>query len=451
VLAGDRARVVVLGAGPAGLAAGSALGDAAIVVERDTRPGGLVRTEHRDGYWFDRVLHLLYFADDDTERRIRGLLGDDLADCPPEAWVETGAGVARFPLQMHLGTLDTDTVVRCLRDLAACTFAGPRPPPRDFEEMLLATFGRTLCEEFFFPYNAKVWKRPLASLAPSGFQWNITPPDFVEVLRGALSGRGFRAYNSKGFYPRPPAGAPVRGMEVLSQRLAATVPDLRLEHRAVAIDLDERVVWVDAGGAPRALRYQDGVIATLPLPALIDACVQAPESLKAQCRRLARNRVSTVALSIRGPRPQGRGHWRYYADPAVCFTRLVYLHEFDPLTAPPGGWGLLAELTEPAETPRDADGDVIARVIADACATGGIPDGCEVVDAAVYVADPAYVVFDPSSQSLVAEALAFLSRRGVWPLGRYGRWEYSSMAQVLRDGFALAAQLGGEAAAEACA
>jgi hypothetical protein len=47
------------------------------------------------------------------------------------------------------------------------------------------------------------------------------------------------------------------------------------------------------------------------------------------------------------------------------------------------------------------------------------------------------VVFEIGVQDLAAEALAYLRTVDVEPLGRYGRWEYSSMAQVMRDGFAV--------------
>ena len=442
----DRATYVVIGGGPAGLAAGWELGEHAIVLEGDARPGGLVRTERRGDYWFDRVLHLLYFADTETETRIRALLGDDLAACPPEAWVETAAGTARFPIQAHLGGLATDIVAACLDELAARAFGPAGEPPRTFEDLLLASFGPTLCETFFFPYNRKVWKRPLASLAPSGFQWNITRPDFAEVVRGALGDRSHRAYNARGFYPRPAHGAPVRGMEVLSQRLAGRVRDLRLEHRVTAIDLDERCVHVETAAGPRSIRYERGVVATLPLPAAIAMCPQAPERLRRRCASLACNRVLTVAIAIAGPRPVGRGHWRYYADERVCFTRLVYLHELDPGTAPDTGWGLLAELTEPAEAPRASDDAVIRRTIADVYAVDALGQGTEIVDAHVIACEPAYVVFDLEARATIADARAFLETHDISTLGRYGRWEYSSMAQVMRDGFALARSLLGGSA-----
>ena len=60
--------VLVLGAGLTGMAAAALLDDRTVVLERDECPGGLVKTPCWNGYWFDQVLHLLYFWDDDTER-----------------------------------------------------------------------------------------------------------------------------------------------------------------------------------------------------------------------------------------------------------------------------------------------------------------------------------------------------------------------------------------------
>ena len=236
----NKAEVLILGSGLTGLAAAWVLGDRATVLERYSRPGGLVRTERFGDYWFDRVLHLLYFQDPDTERRVLALMGDTLAPCPPQAWCETAAGTTRFPFQMNLRGLEIDARAACVRDLAEATFRPPARPPANFEQHLLATFGRSMCELFLFPYNRKMWKRPLDTLAPSGFTWNITPPDLDRVLRGAFEAdTGFKAYNSAGWYPRPPAGAPLRGMEVVSAAVAGQARDLRLGCEVEEVDLGD--------------------------------------------------------------------------------------------------------------------------------------------------------------------------------------------------------------------
>jgi len=408
--------IIILGGGLCGLAAASVLGDQAVVLERDDRPGGLVRTDYFNGYWFDHVLHLLYITDESTRDRISALLGQDLATCPPAAWVECAAGITPYPLQMHLAGLDTDTVVDCLRDFAAAFYGCVSPVSGDFEQMLLQTFGKSLCEIFFFPYNRKVWKRPLSTLVASEFTWNIAKPDFGAIIRGAL-GRGheFRGYNANGWYPRPPRDAKWRGMEVLTRALAAHAADLRVNHRVTRIDLARREVKVKHGSEETVFRYRNACLGTLPLPRMVQMCVQAPQDLRDACVRLRHNRVLSPALSIRGPRPVGRGHWRYYVDESLIFTRLIYLHEFDPYCAPEDGWSLLAEITEPSETRFANSRELLARVKTDIERIGGLPEGCSVIDEHLLVADPAYVVFTPESIPVLESARRFLADgRGRW-------------------------------------
>lgn len=430
---------VVLGAGLCGLAAGHLLGDRALMLERSRVPGGLVRSECNNGYWFDHVLHLLYFADPKTEARITALLGDRLQRVKPEAWVETPAGTVRFPFQMHLGGLDREVVVRCLADLARETFAPAGPAPENFEQLLLRTFGQTMVDTFLLPYNRKMWRRPLAELAPSGFQWNITRPDFDKVLRGALNPDSeFRAYNAQGWYPRPAKDATLRGMAVLSAALAGEAHDLRLNHTVESIDLARRTVVAHGPQGLAEFGWKQGCLSTLPLPVAIGMCPQAPEELQAAAHSLTRNRVITVAFSVEGPRPEGRGFWRYYGDESLLFTRLIYLHEFDPDIAPPEGWVLMVEVTQRAEDPLETRDELLDRIRRDVQTAGALPADCSIVDAHVLVIDPAYVVFTPENAKIVHALRNFLARGGVTPLGRYGQWEYSSMAQVMRDGYAWA-------------
>lgn len=430
---------IVLGAGLAGMAAAMDLEDSAVVLEKELRAGGLTRTECFNGFWFDHVLHLIYFHDQRTEKRIRGIMGTTLAPCRAESWVETARGAVRFPFQMHLGGLDRESIVRCLNDLADVTFSPKVKKPENFEEMLLGTFGTEMCEIFLFPYNRKVWKRSLATLAPSGFQWTITPPDFKDVLRGALDcDRLYPAYNSNGWYPRVPAGAPLRGIELLSEALASRLPHLYLGHKVVELDPVMRVVYADHRGERRAFEFQDYCVSTLPLPQLMNMCKGVPSDLQQACSQLTHNRVLTIAFSIRGPRPKGRGHWRYYGDESIVFTRLVYMHEFDPRTAPADGWALMAEITEPAESPVQPESEIISRARADLEKVEALPLDCEVVDAHLLKIDPAYVVFTPENRQTVDRCVKFLTDLRIIPLGRYGRWEYSSAARVMRDGFACA-------------
>ncbi|MGR0482550.1 MAG: protoporphyrinogen/coproporphyrinogen oxidase [Candidatus Electronema sp. V4] len=430
--------VVILGAGLCGLAVGSVLGERALIFEREAQAGGLVRTICRNGYWFDQVLHLLHFQDKETEQRMRRLMGDILQPCPPVAWVECLQGTVHYPFQMHLGGFDRETVIRCVRDFAKVKFSPSTGNPVSYEDMLRRTFGESMCEVFFFPYNRKMWKRPLSELAPSGFDWNIARPDFDEVLAGAITSKSnteIEVYNSNGWYPRPPLNALTRGIGVVSSTLAQHVPGLRLQHHVETIDLNAHTVQVRCSNGSSNFKFRNACVSTLPLPLTIRLCEQVPDDLMQECARLTWNRVYSVQLSIRGARPENRGHWHYYVDESLIFTRLIYLHNFDPDRAPQDGWPLLVEVTEPAECPVAMPEELMRRVRTDLDRIGVLPEGSQIVDEHVLVIDPAYVVFTPENRAIMQRARIFLEEHNVVPLGRYGRWEYSSMSGVLKDGF----------------
>jgi protoporphyrinogen oxidase len=434
-------RHLIIGGGLTGLAAASRLGDRATLLERADRPGGLVRTIRIGQHWFDLVIHLLYFRDPDTERSIRALLGDVLKECPPNAWVETSAGVCRFPIQMHLRGLRPEYRIRCIEEMAG-------PPSRTLptngtsvERLFRDAFGDTLCSLFMLPYNRKMWRRPLDSIDAAGLSWNVERPDLREVLQGAIDDRHRGAtYNSRGFYPRPPLGSKVRGMEVLSQALASRCSGLRMCCTVTGIDTERKVVHhVDRSGPrpeSRSLPFEGRLLSTIPLPRTAMLCPQVPQRLRDRLATLRRNRVVSVFVAVEGERrPEGQGHWRYYPDESLCFTRLVFMHAFDPDMAPATGWGLLVEIPERGEDPIVPHARYCERAIADARRVGVLGPSDRVVACRCEVVDPAYVVLGPDDKRVVDEAIDVLADLGVDCRGRYGAWKYCGMSHCLREGF----------------
>jgi len=430
---------LILGAGLTGMSAASILKEEAIVLEKTERPGGLVKSINLDGYWFDHVIHLLHFRDPRTESIIKKLLGDTLAPLYPEAWVETTEGTGRYPLQMNLYGLSQEAITSTIKDLAATSFNIEHETPTSFEDMLLKTFGKYFCELFMFPYNRKVWKRPLNELAPSGFQWNIDNPDFELVVKGAITDNAkFETYNANGWYPRPDKNAKLRGMEVLSDVLSKQVEDLRLNSNVKRINLKNKEVTVDNNGQEITYSFTKGCLSTIPLPILLAKCEDLDPRFKNLTSTLKYNRVVSAMICIEGPHPKNRGHWRYYGQEDICFTRLVYMRNFDKHTSPENGWGLLVEMLEPSEWDLKDDNQYLSQIQNDIIKVNALPEDCKIINSAVEIIDPAYVVFTNESKKWVAELEEYFLSHGIKLLGRYGRWEYSSMAQVMNDGFTWA-------------
>ncbi len=436
----------MLGGGLAGLSAASILGNDCILLEKEMRPGGLVRSECVNGYWFDHVLHMLHFQDDSSRSQVQQMLNDELVSCSPVAWVETSAGTTRYPFQMNLGKLGCRTAAKCIRDLITNRFNPELNTPENLSEALYATFGKAMAELFMLPYNRKLWQQKLDSLAPD-VSWTIAKPRLIDVIRGALSGQGhYQPYNWDGWYPVPDAADSPRGMERLSLVLAERVTNLNCGHQVITVNFArQHITALNVENRKiRDIRYRKALISTIPLPSLSEIVSDYNLKLKKATLDLAWTRVYSVMITIKGSRPENCGHWRYYSDESLCFTRLVFMHSFDSDSSPPDGWGLLVEIPESASIPVSSARDTIQLAKKDIYRSGILPAECEMHDACVIINDPAYVVFNHQTKDIVRDTMAYLESNNVHALGRYGRWEYSSMAQVIRDGLELGKILLGE-------
>jgi len=439
----SRVPVLVLGGGLAGLAAARSLerraGSRATVLEREARPGGLVRTHKVGDGWFDHVLHLLHVADPKVEAFLAALDGLHLAPCPPRAFIDTPLGSARFPIQLHVGDLGPDVAARIAAEIEQReALPDLDPDATDYATLLERSFGPTLRDLFFGPYNAKLWRRPTEEMVPTGQTWNLQRPTSAAVRDGAGPGSPSRGgYNARGWYPRPPADSPIRGMEVLARRMADGLADLRLDHTVLGIDLARRQVLAQAGTRRLELGWDEACFATLPLPRLAAMAPGLPHALREAAMRLPFQRIRSAALLIEGERPD-LGHWRYVPDPRLCFHRLTFLHAFDPDLAPPGRWPLLAEISERGEQPPAPDSRVLEQTETDARLAGILGPADRIVARAVFPADPGYVVFEPGVADVVEATSEAFAQAGITLGGRYGSWEYGSMASAIAAGLAFA-------------
>src|SRR5688500_13616308 len=109
-----RSPVVVLGAGPTGLSAAYHLGDRALLVERESRVGGLCRSVKDAGFTFDMAGHIMFSNDPYVHRLYRMLLGNNVHWQEREAWIYSKGVHTRYPFQGALHGLPPETIEECL-------------------------------------------------------------------------------------------------------------------------------------------------------------------------------------------------------------------------------------------------------------------------------------------------------------------------------------------------
>jgi protoporphyrinogen oxidase len=160
---GDEAsapRVLIIGAGVCGLAAGVELtraGVPVVLVERSAQVGGLSRTLYLEGEAFELGPHIYFDQDEDVVAYWRGLIGDGLKSHVRRNKLYYAGAFIHSPLKLG------DALVRIgpvaiVRMLASYLWARrTRKIPGNARDWVVANFGVELFERFFRVYNEKIW------------------------------------------------------------------------------------------------------------------------------------------------------------------------------------------------------------------------------------------------------------------------------------------------------
>src|SRR5215472_13136395 len=155
---------VILGAGLAGIGAALALRQQKkpfVLLEASATPGGLARTDIRNGFSFDQTGHFLHFRNQRLLEYFQRTV--DLEKIERRAAVLAGSHLVPYPFQYNLWALDSEVRQKALTDLTDAQTHG-RNSPETFADVMYGTWGRTITQIFMRPYNEKLWGRPLEDL-----------------------------------------------------------------------------------------------------------------------------------------------------------------------------------------------------------------------------------------------------------------------------------------------
>lgn len=258
-------RVVILGAGPAGLGAAYRLarsGRAEVtVLERNGWVGGNTASFDLAGLRVDYGSHRLHpVIDPVVFEDIRALLGDDLLTRPRHGRIRLRGRWIHFPLKpldlllrlppaFAVGA-STDLVRRLARTRSDGS------ADESFATVLEAGLGGTICRDFYFPYARKIWGLAPDQIAATQARRRVSANSPARMLGKLLP-----------FGRRPGAG---RGNHFLYPRRGygqiAEVYCRAAREAGATVHLNARIEAVEtSGGAVRSVSYTaDGALRCAP-------------------------------------------------------------------------------------------------------------------------------------------------------------------------------------------
>lgn len=292
----DTRELIVLGGGPAGLAAAwwaARTGHSVTLVEQAPFVGGAAASHTVGGLRVDVGSHRLHPSIDPAIlAELQELLGEDLQRRPRHGRLRLGDRWVAFPLRGAdlVRSLPPGFATAAAWD--AATAWARRPRADTFAEVVRAGLGPTMLRRFYGPYAHKIWGLEPDELSGAQARRRIGANSAGGVLRRVLANR---AGEPPWFWY--PSGGFGQIAEALADAARAAGADLRLDTPVLGVEITGPGVRVHTPDEPlRAER----VWSTIPLPALA-RMAQAPATVVEAAGRLRFRSMVIVYLVLDTP------------------------------------------------------------------------------------------------------------------------------------------------------
>ncbi|HWH31162.1 MAG TPA: FAD-dependent oxidoreductase [Egibacteraceae bacterium] len=421
--------LVVLGAGPAGLAAAwwaARRGLSVTVLEQAPFVGGAAASHDIGGMRVDTGSHRLHPSTDPAILGdLRALLGEDLQRRTRNGRIRLAGRWLAFPLRAAdlVRSLPPGFAAGAAWDAATGWARHPRRD--DFAEVVRAGLGPTMLRRFYGPYARKIWGLPPEELSGEQARRRIGANSAGGVLKRVLAaGRGEE--RPWFFYPRRGFG---QIAEALADAAATAGAELRLSSPVTGLTLgDDDVVVGTDGGELRAGR----VWSTVPLP-LLARLADAPAEVQAAGSRLRFRSMVLVYLVLDSDRYTAFDA-HYLPGPETPVTRLSEPRNYrDSADDPPGRTVLCAELPcQHGDEHWGATDEALGELVRDGLEAVGLPRP-EPVEVRVRRLSHAYPIYDHASAEAFAtlDAWATSLQPRVLTFGRQGLFAHDNTHHAL--------------------
>ena len=429
-------RVVIAGAGPAGLTAAYILakqGYDVTVLEGDDIVGGISRTARYKDFRFDIGGHRFFTKITPVQDLWEELLGDEFIEVPRLSRIHYNGKFFNYPLKASnalagLGIYEAAMIV------LSYGHARLRPSPieENFEQWVSNRFGSRLYRIFFKTYTEKLWGLPCTEIRA---EWAAQRIQGLSLMRAILSATSLqkRSVHIKSLIEqfRYPRLGPGQMWEKAAERIEELGGRVLMQHRVKSFEVNDGVTVAAVVETARGTVRIEGehFISTIPLRSLVRAIEPAvPREVSEAAERLAYRDFILVAL-ILDREDIFPDNWIYVHTPGVKVGRIQNFNNWSRDMVPLAGAtcvGMEYFCFAGDGLWNTPDDELIALAGKELAQLGLAPD-TKVVDGTVVRMPKAYPIYDATYKESVDTIREYLDGLpNLVTVGRNGMHKYNN-------------------------
>ncbi|MDZ4875675.1 MAG: hypothetical protein CLLPBCKN_005095 [Chroococcidiopsis cubana SAG 39.79] len=333
--------IYILGAGPAGLAAAYTLtqkGQPVVVVERDTRVGGLAKSIEYQGFILDFGPHRFFTKLAPVLKLWSEVLGKDRVTVNRLTRIYYGGKYFSYPLKAKEALLTMGPIesVKILVSYAQSQLF-PNRHPRNFAQWVTSRFGRRLFEIFFQAYTEKLWGIPCTEISADWAAQRIKGLSLLKAARSALLGNDGKVKTLIDRFEFPRLGSG-QLYEKIGEYLRQHNQSVLLNTEVVQVHHDNsqvtQITLRNRQTGEESTVNCGGVISSVPISLLVQQMnPTAPSEAIAAAKSLKFRNTILVYLIVEGNNlfPD---NWLYINEPSVQLGRVTNFANWSPEMLP---------------------------------------------------------------------------------------------------------------------
>ncbi len=450
-------KVIILGAGPGGLAAGHRLaahGIPPIVLEKMNYVAGLCHTIVRDQFRFDIGGHRWFTKNEELNRWFIELMRDELIHVNRISRIYFDGKYFTYPISIknvlkNAGLLASMHAM-CSYLLAQVKGLANEQSPANMEDAYVKQFGRKLYEMFFKNYSEKVWGGSCRNISADWVEQRTKGLSILTALRDALVGSTGKVTSlvEEFLYPRLGYG---RISERMAEDIIARGGQVLLKHKVLSVnhkDSQVRSVTYENSEGQQKIVEADAVVSSIPLTLLARNLLPAPpEEIVSATKRLRFRDLITVNVMLNREHVT-RDTWLYVHDSEIPFARLHEPKNWSPDMVPPGKTSIVAEVFCSIGDPMwsQPDDEICQQVIHHLSETLGFIRKEEILESFAFRAPQAYPIYGLDYQANLQLIKDYVNTiQGLQIIGRGGTFRYNNSDHSIEMGLMAAENLLGGA------
>lgn len=417
--------VLIIGAGPAGLSTAYFLNKKSVtIVEKEDRAGGLMKTDYYENSYFDKTGHLLHLRSDELKNIIERELNVPLKQIKRDSKIFSHNVFTEYPFQINLFGLPREIISGCLKDFISARMSRKKKKYVTFKDFIYGEFGSSIANEFLIPYNTKIWTLNPEEMSAGFCEKYIPIPRIEDVIDGALGiTKRDVGYNSSFYYPER------GGIEsIIKGFLRKISVDALYKTYPVKINLKKREISL-SNNVTYQYKY---LVSTIPLNQFIGLIEDAPYEVQQAALKLINTEVcyfNIITKRVADNIP----HWVYLPERDIPFYRIGSYSAFERTLTSDEYNTFYLEFSYKSGGVCDS-GNLERRIPSLLKRLGFIKDDSDIINIRPFFINCAYVIFDRNYQKATSTIFNFLKMKGIFSIGRYGRWEYSAMQDAILQG-----------------